>query len=230
MSQGTDTGPTEGGGSQTGAQDTSSGADATKGGSGGAVDWDLDCDDEPIPQPSGAPSGFATCDGSLSHRVEAVACEVPTPPENCEALSEVEGSCSTSAECTDAPFGACLDDGIVDPSLSEGCRCVYSCESDDDCEAGSVCGCIGDRPQCLPGECATDADCNGLCMLYTVVGDCGGATSSLVCLDLDHECRPDIEETCPVVPGCIDGMERAPCEHSSDGWVCGEPPCPGSCG
>ena len=227
-----DTSNTDGAtGSQTGGQGTSADTGTTEGTSGGAVDWDLACDeDEPVLQPSGASSGFSTCDGTLTHRVEAVACEVPEPPATCEAVSGVEGSCTTSAECTDGPFGACLDDGVLDPAIAEGCGCVYSCETDDDCSEGWVCGCTEGRPQCLPAGCATDDDCNGLCLLLTAAGPCGGSSSSLVCLDLDHECRPDVAETCPLEPGCVEGVERAPCVHSNDGWVCGEPPCPGTCG
>ncbi len=200
---------------------------------GDAVAWDLACpSDEMLMQPSGAPSGLATCDGALTHRVEAVPCEVPDPPaEACESRSGAEGSCSTSADCTERAFGACLDDGVIDPGASQGCRCVYACQTDDDCEGNSKCLCTGGRPQCVAGDCATDADCNGLCMIRSVSGACGGGTTTLVCLDRDDECRPDIVETCAEVPSCVDGgTEHPPCEYTTRGWACGEAECPSSCG
>lgn len=212
--------------SSEGSADGSSEEGSTGGTSGDVADWDLACDeDEPLLQPSGAPSGLAWCDGSLPHRAESVTCEVPEPPATCESAGPM-GSCSTSAECTDGPFGACLDLGAID----QGCQCTYACETDADCESGSVCTCLEGRPQCVPGECGTDADCDGLCVLDTVTDECGTTTHTLRCLDPDHECRPDIAETCPL-GACDENTERRPCAPGPDGYACGELDCgPSGCG
>ena len=195
--------------------------------------WDLACEvDEAVTLASGAPSGWSRCDDSLPHRVEAVQCEVPAPPEppeTCEAGDGGEDSCTTSADCTERPFGACQDNGRFD---IPGCECVYSCETDDDCGDGQICSCLGVRPQCIAAACETDTDCgDGLCIRRAVEGACGGVESTMVCIQPDHECRPDLPESCPEIQQCSSTeLVRAPCVLTSRGWSCGELECATSCG
>ena len=197
----------------------------------GGASWDLACEvDEAVTQASGAQSGWSRCDDSLPHRVEAAQCEVPDPPETCEAIGGGEGDCTTSADCTARPFGACLDNERID---QPGCECVYSCETDADCGDGQICSCLGLRPRCIDATaCETDADCGeGLCIARSIAGGCGGVTTTMVCIQPDDECRPDLPETCPEVQQCSStAFVRAPCVFTNRGWSCGELECGTSCG
>lgn len=148
------------------------------------------------------PSGLVRCSDGFVHRAEAVAC-VPTQGLPCTT----DASCDGGGRCVDDPNG--------------GRRCAYGCETDADCEPGSICLCaaLGDpqgTPQCVPADCATDADCGeGLCGVHVDEG-CGGTTLRLACLTEASECRTECAEI-----GC-DGRGRATprCGVVQGEWTC----------
>lgn len=194
------------------------------GGSGSGVD--LTCEQpERVLQSDGSPSGFEKCNG-VTHRVEPATCMRDPPPTSCEPSSPGQASCQSSDEC--GPNGACLDDGIFDGS-GEGCRCVEECRTDADCPTGTVCSCLGGRPQCIGGECSTDADCDGWCITHAYSGACGGTTVTLSCLDPDDECAP-VPGSCPEIEDCYGQMRSAPCVRTEDGWRCADFECGTTCG
>ncbi len=183
-------------------------------------------------QPGGNPSGFETCDDGFVHRVSAPICVV-TPPDNaqCVPLFGGDSGCSTDADCTERPFGACIDTEAIDGSSPSGCQCEYGCETDADCPDGRVCACgrgPSSRSQCIVASCSTDADCGGgLCGLGAPYNPCGTSPVSLSCLTADSECR---RSSCVVDEQCAENLVPA-CVLSNDAWICDYSACSiGSCG
>jgi len=173
-------------------------------------------------------TGYEACDDGLVHRPMAVGCELPTSVPACD-IDMRGGTCAESIECLDGPNGFCLDD----PSVLEGCGCVYSCATDADCGDNQVCACsgiTGDVPRCVSATCKTDADCGeGLCGLSSTSTGCGSQTIALACLDQNSDCR---QGSCDLVQECFgDEINRVPSCLPIDGvWSCHDDACGGNCG
>src|SRR5690606_4283985 len=120
---------------------------------------------EPIPQRgTGVPSGFERCEGGVIVRAEPVACpavDLSTfdVPASC---GDNDASCASHEECSDGRgLGICEQSFSPEPN----CLCRYTCETDADCDDGSICLCgievpdVGSLSVCVPAECSTNDDC-----------------------------------------------------------------------
>jgi hypothetical protein len=153
------------------------------------------------------PSGWEKCGDLLPHRVSAEACEVPATPGNCQLDDQ---PCKTDADCTEFPFGSCQQFSVQ----LLACGCVYGCQTDADCDPGSVCRCAGDVlgpwTRCVPSACERDADCGDeLCQFSQSEGyDCGPEVVNGACTTPGDVCETD--------PPCVD----TPCAFVDDKWQC----------
>lgn len=181
-----------------------------------AIQFDLRCEDPvAITQPDGAASGFVRCADGFVHRQAAVECTMPAAPASCASDGSGTDTCTTSADCDERPDGACLND----PSVLEGCGCVYGCRTDADCATGEVCACAGaagEWPTCIPAGCQSGADCDGLCGLSARRDGCSGVEYELGCLEQSSACRVDCDEAV----GCYDNPGIPACEIVSGEWTC----------
>jgi hypothetical protein len=152
-------------------------------------------------------SGWQKCGDQLPHRVSARECVVPATPAKCD----LQGPCTTNADCTDEPFGSCQKF----TSDIEYCKCVYGCRTDADCGAGRVCRCGGDKlgpaTACVPSACTVDADCGAeQCQFSELKGSgCGGVAL------YGGACTTDAD-TCASDLGC----NTPPCLFEDGAWVC----------
>jgi hypothetical protein len=158
----------------------------------------LGCDNpQPVLLASGQPSGFLRClDGSM-HRQSVVP---PGPSSSiteaaCDAAAYPGIPCAVDADCTARPNGLCLladGDGAL-------CDCDYACESDADCDPGTICmpsevwDHLPSYARCAEAACLTDADCpSGECGVGLRDSGCG-ATASLACRTAADACRVDAD-------------------------------------
>src|SRR5690606_29332622 len=176
---------------------------------------------EPIPQRgTGVPSGFERCEGGVIVRAEPVACpavDLSTfdVPASC---GDNDASCASHEECSDGRgLGICEQSFYPEPN----CLCRYPCETDADCDDGSICLCgievpdVGSLSVCVPAECSTNDDCEaGLgCGLAVPRDGCGGPF--LACRTPVHTCSSDVAGG---VPGDIGGGCRPDTEDGM--WRC----------
>lgn len=168
------------------------------------------------------PSGFRECADGFVHLWQEQTCLIPEAPATCS--TEQGGTCSSSADCTEFPNGACLDD----PSILAGCGCVYGCETSADCGEGEVCACTGavdPWPVCVPAGCTDPMGCgdedpedgvDALCGLGIKQYMCGNLEIGLACLTPQSECR----DTCPAELTCYDDLLAPPCNIVDGAWAC----------
>lgn len=138
--------------------------------------------------PDGAvPSGMESCASYITHRVEQVACVLPTDAKGTEQCSAAQRDrCKVDADCTAQSPGFCLG------ARNRGCECNYPCTTDADCPADQACICDGVASRCVDAYCRTDADCgDGYLCAYDRV---------LACHAPGDECRTNAD--CP--KGCYD--------------------------
>ena len=176
-------------------------------------------------------TGFVRCANGGVNRVEVVTCAQPVPVgEACRADVPDGGdsTCLTDADCTERPFGRCLTVGFDFTS----CGCVYGCERDADCGAGSICRCgTSDGSAewvsstgCVPAPgCATAADCEtGECTLEAAYNGCG-YDESMLCRTPADGCRTHAD-CAEELPECHpDSTGAFMCSPRYDGPVCGRP-------
>lgn len=147
------------------------------------------CVGVPILGPDGATTGFARCPDGVVVRPESrsgfnTAIDEPE-------CSVAEGECSSSADCTARPYGACLARGFDVPS----CECIYACSQDSDCDEGRICLPPGVDPAgpsygtCIRATCTTNDDCaSGECS-FTSWHDGCDHVRVLACRTADDVCR-----------------------------------------
>jgi uncharacterized protein (TIGR03382 family) len=170
-----------------------------------------------IPQldaPDDAFTGFVRCNDGSIHRTGPVECAQPVPTGI--ACNGAAGECDVDADCTGAPYGACL----YTSGFFSGCTCVYGCVTDADCAEGQICACGGSAPgypqstQCISAACVDDGACQGsACGLGHEVHGCGERWITA--------CRtPD--DACLVRQDCA--AEDDNCLPSDEGaWACASP-------
>ncbi len=174
--------------------------------------WDGRC----IENPSYDPRFDESRSGSASiRRSAALLGEAPRPPAPTMCVSD---ECHDDLDCSrgsDRKMGCeCGTGRGVDRN-----RCIRldACLADADCKPGARCECDHDGPNyCLPANCDSDAECNGLA--------CADAPSGRYCRTKNDRCARDAD--CPPNGHFI---ER--CDYDVPGgmWRCfdEEPPPPG---
>lgn len=156
------------------------------------------------------PTGFVLCASGVIHRVEPVECLAPVPTGT--ACSVTGTGCESDADCTDRPYGACLEEDFGEVY----CGCSYGCASDADCGEGMICACGGDATgypgssRCIPADCTTDEACGtSLCALAS--GDDGcGVSYRTACLTENDGCTVDAD--------CEDYVDCFP--QAEGDWQC----------
>jgi hypothetical protein len=179
-------------------------------------DGDGDAEAEPCPSefelvgPTGAGTGLCWTEPPDAHgdvhRARAVAC---APDEDFPACGAGRGDCAADDECTEHAGGQCV-------VHEDGCSCVYTCSTDDDCGAGRACLCNGSAPEresvswysrCVISTCRTDADCNGY--PCAVDADCCQQPEGLRCHGPGDECQSHAD--CPHGSDCVWEDDRWQC-------------------
>jgi hypothetical protein len=215
------------------------GGTAVTGGSGGAVvtggsggtagtgggSLDLSCNDpQPVWAYDGSPTGFVSCDGGFIHRPELSDCpsKVPRPFAITETTNPVQ--CRMDSDCTLDPFPHCV---LGTPSVTGETTavCQTGCVRDADCAAGSVCLCGDPVGTCVSASCTTDADCDDLlCVSSLLVQPCGDTShGAFVCQTRDDICRglDDCMAPSPGAPtSCLSTSGKRQCRSTG---VCGRP-------
>lgn len=171
------------------------------------------CDDPGPAQVAGKDTGFVFCTGGPVHRPKRQECPSKLPrATTCEATGENAGtsSCSTDADCKDAPNGFCR---LGLPGPPPTCGCGYGCTSDADCGEGNMCLCGDPVGKCVQASCKSDADCHGLlCTQYSFGPSC--SIDGFACQNERDGCLID------------DDCERGtPCLFDGDHRSCSPPTC-----
>jgi hypothetical protein len=153
---------------------------------------------EPILNIEGEPSGYERCADGSAIRVASV-------PVDLEAYVEQAAPCDhpTYAEDQDCyEHSDCGDDGLSycvcqRSYWSDFNVCVTACESDADCQAGTVCvapeqgGSHLDLPRCRSAACTGPAACDsGLCGANWATGN-NSAYFATACRTAGDACRVD---------------------------------------
>jgi len=167
-------------------------------------------------------SGYLRCPDGTINRDTPVGCDAINMEPACKGTEESLG-CTVDADCVDGPNGRCVSRPFEQGGLNDYCGCVYSCQSDDECDAGQVCVCSGvvptnhDSPVCAPANCTENSDCDsGECGISSFETGCGLAVA-LACRDDDDACRLDSE--------CGQGLSCTLGESSLLEWQCTGPGC-----
>lgn len=199
------------------------GGQGGSGGQGGAGELRVPCRDPAIVRDAaGRDTGFEKCADGRVHRVRTVACVEPQPVGAACALDGFE--CKVDADCTERPFGRCIDQS----SQEDYCGCVYGCATDADCAEGHVCVCAGEDEvmpggsRCVPSNCTTDTACadDELCLIGAGSDGCstwygmGCSSPEDTCLSL-ADCGGELYR------GCFPGVNgNFAC---GDNGICGRP-------
>ncbi len=170
----------------------------------------------------GSNSGFERCADEAVNRVS----DQPIDPVNsgprCVGDEDVQ-NCSTDADCTEGPHGACIHQepdgwGMADTAGGPSCSCEYACSKDADCETGAIC--VPDelspnatRPVCVPATCDSSEDCSsGECGLSAFHNGCWWVVTA-ICRDDGDGCHADAE--CEDACAADTGGEDFVCQTTS---------------
>jgi hypothetical protein len=144
----------------------------------------------------GTPSGLERCASGIIHRAASVTC--PAAPRSRRTAREMaskyidrrwDDSCALDQDCTEQPYGYCID------FLPGGRDCFYGCVRDSDCEPGEICDCGEPVGVCISASCVTSNDCAApfACTRFSPQPMCTGAR--LACQSERDECVTDAD--CP---------------------------------
>ena len=150
------------------------------------------------------PEPFVECDGGWRHRPVAQECPSRVPrTEEIPASGGMDG-CTSDADCDAESYGWCATATV---GASESNYCLYGCVSDDDCAEGTICQCADPVGQCVPSDCTTDADCNGLlCASY--VDNPGCNFPAFACQTPEDECMSDSDCDAGLRCSIVDGYRE----------------------
>ena len=188
-------------------------------------------------EPGNIDTGLVEDCTGLIHRPTPVACASqlprPMPPADAgAAVSQLEylsgaspedlwyAECTEDSACTDRPFGYCATGYGGKGGLTA--QCSYGCQSDADCDPGSLCECGDPIGHCVQSTCQSDTDCGGdsKCGLWVGESICSSAPRGFACTTDDDACVTAADcsgfATCEVVNG------NRQCKPAS-GLICGRP-------
>jgi hypothetical protein len=170
--------------------------------------------------PYGEEAGLVQCAQGFFHRAEPGRCP-QTPNRGGTPTMAMAPYCGSDADCADIENGRC--NGAPPPFGAQ--TCVSSCETDDDCELGSICLCGGVANVCVPANCQSDADCGDglLCASYQVTAGCA-VMQGFACQLPDDGCTV----SCPPAFTCnvdrsADPITRDCVGQAGVGGTCGRP-------
>jgi hypothetical protein len=219
-----DAGPAVGGATATGGTTAAGGATAE----GGATVVVSSCNSAAVLLEGDVPTGLAECDNGLVHRPIAVECpnnlasrnggSVPNCDADGGAFCPEAIDCSSDADCTAAPYGRCMQFGMVAMF-----HCEYGCVTDDDCAVNQVCVCGAEIGVCANATCSVDADCGDglLCAgYYDRFGIGCGEPMQFACQTPDDECAVDAD--CQPSDACNAATGTRVCTEVP-GVACGRP-------
>jgi hypothetical protein len=182
-------------------------------------------DARPITTASGTATGYVRCGDGAIDRDRILECRNPLRVPACQG-TEQHRSCTSDAECTDAPHGFCRG-GVG--QIGSYCSCVYPCHSDAECAPDQACICpdVGeDGPDialCAPATCKTGEDCPS--------GECGASLHfngcfhelGLHCRAAGDACRSSDE--CGERSHCALSMSAQPAREEPAAWGCQRATC-----
>lgn len=136
--------------------------------------------------------------------------------------NEAAMECASDADCNSGAYGKCIHGGGFGEFGEDQtwCRCAYSCSTDDDCAAGSLCLPKEALPAlyspiCVPASCGASDDCEcGQCGIGAWF-DCSGRNFVVQCRTMEDMCNLGA------------GTECGGCFPSPGGqWTCHSVECP----
>ncbi len=153
--------------------------------------------------------GYVACEEGWNHRDVAVAC-VSLLPRSDFTCSLPDSGCMTDADCTAAPNGYCVSPSPQEPP---SCECRYGCETDADCDEGSLCACRSDIGvgECVQASCRTDAECGE--GVY-----CASHASMLCYSNGNYACQSPLDQ-CLSNDDC-EGVQTCQLDSATGGRVC----------
>jgi hypothetical protein len=160
---------------------------------------------------AGVPTGIYACDEGYEVRAEQVTCPNLLPSKG-QGGAPGSGGCTSHADCPGA-LDFCSYSG--NPF---GTFCREGCQTDADCEPGSICRCGDPIGECFEAGCATTADCEPGSFCASVVDTSCYAVYQYACLGAEDGCRTDADcidpalgDWCTLVDGLRRCALRRPC-------------------
>jgi hypothetical protein len=188
---------------------------------------------QPDPEGCAAATSYSptlwTCDGGFVHR--PVPGECPVPDDDGIGIADAGApsgiGCTVDAECQEKPNGRCIIENPL-PEIATAVYCIYACQTDSDCDAGSVCSCESSWVSnataqpitvgiCRPGGCGSDGACEpDMLCISPVDAYCGTPRPSV------FQCQTPADQ-CAGPEDCLDSEY---CSYQTDHWECvGRPIC-----
>jgi len=157
-----------------------------------------------------ASAGIEICPDLSAHRHVAAQCDADYEPWTCDTC----GPCPEDEVCHKTPGGSCacqrLCGGDADCLDAETCACAF--RAPPEVSYGGY-GFVSSIPRCRPGDCRTDADCEGgRCGVS--VGVCGGI-EGFWCHTAEDECEGP--EQCTAMDPLL---QRCAFDKDDGRWVC----------
>jgi hypothetical protein len=173
----------------------------------------VDCVTRPDVNADGQPNGYEVCDNGRAFRSKTAQCTIPAPNEGiCTGKS---GNCERDADCNIGPNGRCESNWDLEFGEILICGCSYYCPSDDECETGQVCECLGAQAgQCRTSNCQGPEDCeSGICEYSNYRSQCSD--------QIGFFCRSE-EDTCITVADC--STSQCSSAFNEERWACHDIP------
>ncbi len=200
---------TNGGGTAVGGASSTGGTASTNGGAtttaGGSTSQNAFPCNNPRPLVSAA-TGYVICDNGSVQRPKVAECPSSIPRPDVVPNPTMLDTCTKDADCTDQPFGYCLQA----PPGAAGAFCQYGCVKDSDCGSGQICLCGDPVGRCAVATCTFDGDCEpGY--------GCQSYDGSRGCDVLQFACQTP-QDTCGGVNDCAGTADL--CGVESGGFTC----------
>jgi hypothetical protein len=185
-----------------------SGTGVGGGGTGGGELYARECESPEDVLVGCLDTGVDRCANGFFTRPEAVACpQWHRPPSEFSCTATELADCANDGACG---AGAICDQYFAGPPAGDGCQCVPTCESDDDCASNELCLCGDGGGRCVASSCRTDSDCGpGLHCASMSTGGCNAT--------LEFHCQSN-EDACIEASDCpSDGMGDVGCVVDESG-------------